>query len=269
MKYREYIKNIRKRPIPEEKVDEVCVKCLHEFDADDLVDIHIKDLGYGSNFDGSDFHIRLCPMCYLESQENNKDIWKLKIVENEHQEKSYEYDEEILKFINNLPVEGKELVLNRFASGYDDYYDDPQLYIDGETGVCVIKNRKLKYTRPNKYYRAERLRRTKSKIKQRENKIKENYYVTFRNNRHYNNKWINEVKNTKGFYFENGSTISAYLGCRCHRKTNNRKSSQIYRHHGAYGKGNDYKLHDIKQLQRISDYTERNKRRVIKINSIK
>ena len=47
---------------------------------------------------------------------------KLKIVENEHQEKSYEYDEEILKFINNLPVEGKELVLNRFASGYDDYY---------------------------------------------------------------------------------------------------------------------------------------------------
>lgn len=269
MKYSEYIKNIRKRPIPEEKVDEVCVKCLHEYDADDLIDIHIKDLGYGSNFDGSNFHIRLCPMCYLKSQENNKDIWKLKIVENKYKEKSYEYENEIMKYINDLPVEGKELALNRFANGYDDYYEDPQFFIDEETGVCVIKDRKLKYSRPNKYYRTERIRRTKNKIKERENKIREMNYNIFHNNCCASKEWVDEVKNTKGYYFENGSTISAYLGNRLHKKTNNRKSSQTYRHHGSYGKGNEYKLHDLKQLQRINDYMERKKRRVIKIKSIR
>ena len=55
----------------------------------------------------------------------------------------------------------------------------------------------------------------------------------------------------KDGYFENGSLLNAEGGLS--KKTNWKKRHSNYRRKGGYGKGMDYKPHDQRQIDRLSD----------------
>ena len=95
--------------------DDLCFKCLQSYDKSNMIDVHLLDCGYGSKFDGFNSKLQLCSKCYEEC----KDIWKMNIITDKKGEilKHYESEEDIIKYINELPIEGKELFLNRMAWG--------------------------------------------------------------------------------------------------------------------------------------------------------
>lgn len=107
----------------------ICFKCLKEFDRSNIITIHFCDQGYGSLFDGFNSKMQLCTECYNKT---NKDIWNMNIIpdENDNRLKHYEHETEIIEFINELPIEGKELFLNRIAWGSTVFSMNSQDWID-------------------------------------------------------------------------------------------------------------------------------------------
>jgi hypothetical protein len=121
-----------KRPMAIDNPESICYKCLASCDDRILHIIHIPAMGWGSSFDGWSTQINLCDECM---QETNSDWWKLKEIKSEHPYGGsyYEYEDEILQFIESLPIEGQELFHNRFST--DGYYMEPQDWIDYELGI--------------------------------------------------------------------------------------------------------------------------------------
>lgn len=105
--------------------DNVCFNCLSRFDDKHLHTIVIPPLGYGSRFDGFGTKMVLCNDCYAATE---PDWWKLSMIEQEPYYVKYEHEDEILNFVDSLPVEGQELFRNRF--GTISFYMDPQDWID-------------------------------------------------------------------------------------------------------------------------------------------
>jgi hypothetical protein len=95
-----------------------CCSCLKE---GKVRNIHIGALGWGSSFDNFSTQINLCDECF---QLTNQDWWKLKVCGN-HDENGqydmsgewYEYEDEIFKFVKQMPLAGQELFYNRYAYG--------------------------------------------------------------------------------------------------------------------------------------------------------
>ena len=110
--------------------DQVCFKCLKEFDDESLHKIVIPDMGYGSIFDAWSTKVHLCNSCIKET---NQEWWKLKVINEYEYHESYEYEDEILDFIETLPIEGKELFYNRYST--DSYLMESQDWIDYELGL--------------------------------------------------------------------------------------------------------------------------------------
>lgn len=117
-----------------ENPDNICFKCLKEFDTNELHKIEIPALGFGSGFDSFSTKINLCNDCFKET---NAEWWKLEIVnfgENNWCEE-YKYEDEIFNYIKILPIQGQELFWNRYANDYFSYYMEPQDWIDYELGI--------------------------------------------------------------------------------------------------------------------------------------
>lgn len=129
--------------------NKLCYKCLKE--RHDTYIINIDSCGYGSAFDNFRTYIQLCEECFDESQKD-KPIWNMDIVygtmSNEyiHHDKSvefveelidqrYKYDNEISKYLSELPLESQELVYNRFADGALSLRMKPQDWIDFHLGI--------------------------------------------------------------------------------------------------------------------------------------
>lgn len=95
--------------------DDLCFKCLQKYDKTDITTVYLLDCGYGSKFDGFNSKMQLCSKCYEEC----KDLWKMNSITDEkgNDLKRYESEEDIIKYINELPIEGQELFLNRMAWG--------------------------------------------------------------------------------------------------------------------------------------------------------
>ena len=107
--------------------ENICLKCLKEYDVSDITTIYFLEQGYGSKFDGFNSKIQLCPKCYDES----KDILNTNVViDEENNLKHYEFEEDIINYINNLPIEGKELFFNRMSWGSTTFSMKPQDWID-------------------------------------------------------------------------------------------------------------------------------------------
>ena len=121
-----------------------CMKCLKEFKDKDLIDIEIPELGYGSDFDGINTKLILCKDCFEKS---NPQIWNLKVKQQWASEfpdyqniendfvicQEYEHEKEMLEYIEDLPLQSKELVWNTFSSGWlSDYKLNSQDWIDFE-----------------------------------------------------------------------------------------------------------------------------------------
>ena len=129
----------------------LCYKCLKK--KDNIHKIRIGSRGYGSSFDNFSTSLQLCDDCYVESIKE-KPIWNMKIVygnmhfsfgeskDNEYYkgkivneliDERYEYDDEMIEYINNLPLVSQELVFNRNSYGACAGYNmDSQDYIDFE-----------------------------------------------------------------------------------------------------------------------------------------
>lgn len=109
----------------------LCYKCLKK--KDNIHKINIGSRGYGSHFDNMSTYLQLCDDCYKESQKD-KPIWNMKSLDdNNMYDDSYLYDNEMSKYLHNLPLESQELVFNSNSYGAcANYYMDSQDYIDFE-----------------------------------------------------------------------------------------------------------------------------------------
>lgn len=118
-----------KKHIAIQNPENVCFNCLQE---GEVSKIHIPELGYGSSFDGWSTKIHLCENCLKQT---NPEWWKLEIIyDGEHNYiESYKYEDEILEFVSQMPVEGKELFWNRYST--DDYLMKSQDWIDYDLDI--------------------------------------------------------------------------------------------------------------------------------------
>lgn len=111
----------------------ICFKCLKNTI---IHTIQINQTGYGSNFDGLSTKIQLCDDCYKST---NPNWWELKTIPiQEYGEDffEYEYENEILNFVNQMPLAGQELFWNRYVYGARvTYYMEAQDWIDYELGI--------------------------------------------------------------------------------------------------------------------------------------
>ena len=115
-----------------------CMMCLSK---SKLIVIEIKQLGYGSGFDGWGTKIQLCQNCY---EKTDSEWWELEIKKTGYMEE-YEFENEIFSFINAMPLSGRELFYNRFAHGWvSQYIVKPQDWIDHKLGsLSYIKCKKI------------------------------------------------------------------------------------------------------------------------------
>jgi len=113
--------------------DKTCCHCLKETDG--LHEIDIGDMGYGSGFDSWSTKINLCEDCYKQHEE----WWKLKEIEVDvgcPSSKFYQYkfEDDIFNWIQDLPLQGRELVLNTYKEDSMNPMD-AQDWIDYELGI--------------------------------------------------------------------------------------------------------------------------------------
>jgi hypothetical protein len=107
--------------------ENICFNCLKETA---VHKIKIPALGWGSQFDNFSTRIHLCDNCYGST---NPDWWKLKIIkgETDWDGKHYEYEDEILDFVEQMPLAGQELFYNRYANGgFVSFHMEAQDWID-------------------------------------------------------------------------------------------------------------------------------------------
>lgn len=109
-----------------ENTENVCFKCLKKTE---VVKIKIPALGYGGYFDCFSSILNLCQECIKDT---NPRWWKLRIVRTEDNcgLETYEYEEDIVKFIKSFPIEGQELFSNRYAITNWGVRMKPQDWID-------------------------------------------------------------------------------------------------------------------------------------------
>ena len=139
-----------------ESTDYLCFKCLKRMNTSKKIHcINIGGIGYGSNFDNLSTKLQLCDECFNESQKDRL-IWNMETVYgqmhfdrytskssvpsdriiDEYIDVKYKYDDEMYSYINDLPLQSKELVWNRFAYGACASYNmDAQDWIDYELGI--------------------------------------------------------------------------------------------------------------------------------------
>ena len=113
-----------------ENPENVCFNCLRETDVHKF---HIEALGYGSSFDNFSTRMNLCDDCLKLT---NPEWWELEIVDIDNDfGGSYKYEDEILKFAKQMPVEGQELFYARYAYGACAHSSGGQDWIDYKLGI--------------------------------------------------------------------------------------------------------------------------------------
>lgn len=115
---------------PIEKYDKICFKCLKE--KDELKKYYLNRYEYGSKFDNMVTYLQICNECSPEGIEE----WFNEKPEMKHDCYAvYKYEQNIIDFIDTLPIQGQELFWNRCASGAIAYYMDSQDWIDMKLGI--------------------------------------------------------------------------------------------------------------------------------------
>lgn len=102
--------------------------------------ITIPALGYGSLFDEFSTQVQLCEKCFEES---NPEIWNKKVIQRKSpqgyvESEKYEYDEKMWTYIQQMPIQGRQFVLNEIGNLYERNMD-PQDWIDYEMGILPHK----------------------------------------------------------------------------------------------------------------------------------
>ena len=112
--------------------ENTCFNCLKETI---VHKIKIPALGWGSQFDNFSTRIHLCDECMKLT---NSEWWKLKIIKDKTDldGKCYEYEDEILNFVEQMPLPGQELFYNRYATGeFAIFHMEAQDWIDDQLDI--------------------------------------------------------------------------------------------------------------------------------------
>lgn len=111
--------------------EKLCFKCLKEKDSTSIYTIGYR--GYGSGFDNFNTVLQLCDKC------DCKDM-KMWVDETPDLEEgyceNYKYEDDIFKFVEQLPIQGRELFENQCAGGACSCPMDSQEWIDVELGIA-------------------------------------------------------------------------------------------------------------------------------------
>ena len=107
----------------------LCWKCLKVHNKDQIHVIDIPEMGYGGAFDGCGTELHLCDKCYQESVEEHDGIWGMDEL-TEGIFESYVHEKEMVDYINNMPLQGQQLLWNEFAHGFFADTMEPQDWID-------------------------------------------------------------------------------------------------------------------------------------------
>ena len=119
-----------KKVTPIKDYDKICFKCLKE--KDELKKYYLNRYEYGSKFDNMVTYLQICNECSPEGIEE----WFNEKPEMKHDCYAvYKYEQNIIDFIDTLPIQGQELFWNRCASGAIAYYMDSQDWIDMKLGI--------------------------------------------------------------------------------------------------------------------------------------
>ena len=119
--------------------ENTCFNCLKETV---VHKINIPALGWGNQFDNFSTRIHLCDNCYKST---NPDWWKLNIIKGKTNwdGEYYEYENEILQFIEQMPLAGQELFYNRYATGeFASFHMEAQDWIDYQLGMLPYEKYK-------------------------------------------------------------------------------------------------------------------------------
>jgi len=137
--------------------ESTCFNCLQNHQQ--LHTIHIPALNHGSKFENFSSCLHLCSSCYNLT---NPIWWNLEIIKSytEHNmmQLNYKYEQEILDFINQMPLSGQELFYVRFGKGINCDLMRGQDWIDyalgklshekcNEYGYFSFEERKVYYER--------------------------------------------------------------------------------------------------------------------------
>ena len=101
------------KPIKDEST---CMCCLKEDASNKFVRINIDPLGYGSKFDTHGTKIVLCPECYKQTNPLWWEFNKVSKVECDISVDVYEYEDEIINFVEGLPLNGQERFYNSLSN---------------------------------------------------------------------------------------------------------------------------------------------------------
>ena len=120
-------------------INGICFKCLKRHSQENIHKIHIPSAGYGSCFDNLSTDLQLCDSCYADT---DSEWWKFETMSFcESGGTVFKYDDDIRHYLNNLPLQGQELVWNRFAYGAcADFKMGSQDWIDFELGELPHDN---------------------------------------------------------------------------------------------------------------------------------
>lgn len=116
-----------------ENRETLCHNCLQ--DKEDIKSYSTYGRGYGSSFDNDNETVQLCSDCRKGIEEDlNK--WFNESCEYDEYYENYKYEKEIIEFIDGLPIQGREIVVNQTSSGACSEYLDSQDWIDIELDIA-------------------------------------------------------------------------------------------------------------------------------------
>lgn len=137
---------------PIKNVNDICFKCLQK--KEEIIKIPLYPLGYESFFDNWGTEIHLCKDCINSCI--NPSIWDISSGTLRTVKKAiaytdgnstietlyYSHEDEIVDYINQLPIQSQELIFNRFAWGSSIVPMKPQDWIDYQLGTLSHENSK-------------------------------------------------------------------------------------------------------------------------------
>lgn len=117
-----------------------CFKCLGTFPYNELNIIEIPSAGYGSRFDGFASKLNLCHDCLRQTDPS---WWQFKVIKSpDGYSERFEHEQEILDFIDSMPIAGHELFYNRYSCGALFPYMEPQDWIDYKLSILPLDKQK-------------------------------------------------------------------------------------------------------------------------------
>lgn len=117
----------------------VCFNCLKH---SNVYVLKIHELGEGSFYNGFNTELHLCNYCLNEEL---KKWFELEVIGNDTKKK-YLYEDELLAYVNKMPLAGQELFYNRYAYGKNVIYTPTKKWLEHLSSQNNMSSVEVEYT---------------------------------------------------------------------------------------------------------------------------